>query len=347
MTPQERHPLEELIDAMVAAGDAELTAKLERKQPEKKEYMYLSDVHACVRHNYYSMAEGDKRQPFKKWTLGNLEAGELWEEQTVAYLGRLGFKVVERDVRVRITSRKGELIASGKIDGKVQKERGSTLFPIEIKSLDPNMFHRIQEVDDLFRVEWTSKYVRQLLMYLYGQSIEAGLFVLNDRANHFKYLPVYLGNYMDEAERTLQLIEKAHEALKAGKVPDRIPYNHKLCGNCQFNHICTPTVVVEGAEAFEDPELEALLERHETLKPFVKEFDEVHETVKALFTDKPQVTISQRFIVIPKKVVKRFADYKALKLSREQLSEIQRERVEWRIEIQDVTKEPEKSEEAD
>lgn len=335
----QKHPAEELADEILAGGKEHVRARLSKRTPEKRDYMYLSDIHSCGRHNFYSMAEGDKRKPFSEWTDGNLEAGEIWEDVTVSWLGEMGFRVNERNVPVQIKSRSGKLIARGRIDGTVTF-KGSVI-PAEIKNLDPNVFGRINEVDDLFRQEWTEKYVRQLLMYLYGRNEEAGLFIIGDRAMHYKILVVFLGNYIEYAERVLQLIEKAHAAKEAGQAPDRITYNHRLCGNCQFAHVCLPTMVLEGAETLTDPELEAKLARHEELKPLAKQYDELHDDVVAFFKEKPQVTVGGRFVVIPKSITKKTFDWKALKLTKEQLAEIQGERTEWRVEIQDASKKPE------
>lgn len=320
--------------------EARLTHLKSRIRPQdKRDYMYLSDVHACTRHNFYSMAEGDKRKPMDEFVQARMEAGEIWEPKIISQLTDMGFQWVEGQVRVEIKNRSGEKIGSGKIDGKIAY--GGRRFPCEIKNLSENVFRRIQSVEDLFKTEWTEKYLRQLLLYMYGHNEEQGLFIITDRGGLWRVIPIYLGNHLDYAERVLKNMEAAFEAKKIGQAPDRIPYQHRLCGPCQFATVCQPTTVIEGGEVLEDPEIAAMLEQHELLKAKADDYKEIHESVKALFQGKPETTVNGRFIVKPKKSSR--ASYDTKLLDPKVRESIKKMTESWSVDIEDVQAKPEES----
>jgi len=339
-------PLEELIDEIVEVRKQRMLAKI-RKQ-EKRNYMYLSDIHKCTRHNYYSMVEGDKRRPINEWLQSLFDAGNIFEDEVVRELLAMRFRVVkaQQSIRVmyggRVEKLRGQIIGSGKIDGMISYKGHE--FPLEIKSLDSNVYRAINTIEDLFKHEYTEKYLRQLLMYLYGNNMEAGFFLINDRGGHWKLIPVYLGNHLDYCEKVLRTMEAAFEAKAKGEVPDRITYNHRTCGNCQFNAVCCPETILEGADVLDDPDLEAEIARHEELKPKAKEYDEVHASLKMLFREKPQTTIGH-FIVVPKKTSRRgslaFSNLpdKLKKLCEEHRGEPTES---WSFKVDDINKKPEK-----
>lgn len=203
----------------------------------------------------------------------------------------------------------------------------------------------------MFEQDWTQKYMRQILCYLLGNNIEQGLFILTDRANHWKVIPVFLGQHLDFAERTLQLIERAWEAKKAyeggdaNAVPERIAYHSRICGTCAFaSTICLPEERIGGAEILDDPDTEAMLARHEEIKPVAAEYNVLHESVLALFRGKPQVTVGGRYVVIPK-------SRKGTRLNTKLLTDDERKRIQesteiWTIKIDDISRDTSNAKEA-
>lgn len=323
MTQVSEAPLvEQLITDMVESRKAQLLADVMPRS--KQPYFYLSGLHTCPRNLYYLLADGEKQAPFNEYTLALFESGKQWEKMIVAQLLTLGFEwvkaqeVVEIKYAGKLKAHHGEVIGRGKIDGKI-KYKG-TEFPAEIKTMGQYAFDAIETVDDLMGSEFTEKYLRQLLCYLYGHEKEAGLFILSDCRGHLKLIPVYLGNHLEIAEMALRNMEKAWEAKIAKEPPDRIEYHHKICGKCAFNPICLPGEVIEGGDAIDDPEIESLLERHERLAPSAKEYDDAHESVKDLFKDRAKTTVSGRFIVTPSKRMR--TSYDTKQLTPEQREEI-------------------------
>ena len=122
-----------------------------------------------------------------------------------------------------------------------------------------------------------------------------------------------------------------------------ITYNHRTCGNCQFNAICCPETVIEGGAVLDDPELEAKIKRHEEIKPFKKEYADLHEDLKALFKDKPPTTIGN-FIVTPKETKKKGSIVLST-LPTDVMKSLEQYRGKpgssWKFTIDDITKKPE------
>lgn len=297
----------------------------------KRDYMYLSDIHRCPRYNLYSMVEGDKKKPFEPAVVGKLEAGKMWEKEVQRKLLSMRFDFIKAQETVELKSKTGELIARGKIDGVI-RYKGQE-FPAEIKMVNPYTFNQINSYDDFFKTEWTEKYLRQLLMYMYTKNKEQGLFILgpgNDTKP--KPIPVYLD--YGYCEGVLQKIEKAFEAKKGGDVPERIPYSPKICGMCGFTHICTPDVIMEGADRIDNEELASMLARHEELKDLKREYDAVHESVQDQFKGKPKTTISGQFIVTPKKRMMMRYDTKLL--DQKVRDEIKTQTEAWVIDIERI-----------
>jgi len=345
MTDQEpslkKPVIEDLMDDIFESRKKEIARNI--RPQNKRPYLYLSDIHFCNRHNYYSMVEGDKRRPINDYVQLLFESGNIWERETIRELMLLGFDVMagQQSVEVKyggkLVDERGKIIGKGRIDGKIKYKK--QIIPFEIKSLGENVYRKIESVEDLFKYEFTEKYVRQFLMYLYGDAIEAGIFIINDRSGHWKIMVIYLGNFLDYCEKVLRNMEAAWEAKIAEKEPDRIPYNHRLCGNCQFNAVCVPETIIEGGETLEDPELEAKISRHEEIHELKKEYDDIHDDLKALFKAKPQTTIG-KFIVTPKKTTK-LGGYDYKQLPKETLDKIAKPPIDsWGFKVDDITKSP-------
>lgn len=322
---------DELAEAILLARKEHLQRRI--REQSKRDYMYMSDVHHCDRRNFYSMAEGDKRKPMDEFGSARTESGEKWEEIINAQLSGMGFSLLKRGVSVAIYNQAGEKIASGKLDGIVEYKKAQV--PIEIKNIDSMVYRQINSVEDLFKSQWTEKYIRQLLLYLFGNNLPSGLFIITDRGGLWKILVVHLGNWLDYCEKTVRQIERAHAAKKAGAVPDRITYDNRYCGSCDFKAVCNPTVTIEQGEAIEDDELLAVLARRQAVKESAAEFKELDEEVKEKFKGKArQFTVGARFQVIVTKGTRKKKNWELL--DEAVLKSITTDEERWTVEIEDV-----------
>ncbi|RTL20737.1 MAG: hypothetical protein EKK55_17280 [Rhodocyclaceae bacterium] len=253
----------------------------------------LSDIGDCERQMVYGVLNWQSKPPAGPDLQARFEVGKEFEKQVVRELMDMGFDFQQSQAPVAIKGRGGETIATGKIDGFIRWE--GELVPVEIKSMQPNMFNGIKSIDDFQKKPWLRRYTRQLMMYMFGHSKEWGLFIVGDLLGHWKMLPLALD--YGEAESILQKLERVSEAIKAKRYPDRIIYDQAQCGKCPFAAICLQDVVNTEAEILNSPELEAEIERHEELKPVAKEFDEIHDRIKSTFANTEKAIIGDRWIV--------------------------------------------------
>jgi len=167
--------------------------------------------------------------------------------------------------------------------------------------MNPNIFNQIKSIDDFQKKPHLRKYMRQLQMYLYGNNLESGVFILTDCLGHIKIIPVYLD--YGECEAILQKIERVDMAIQAKKLPERIVYDPSICGQCPFASTCLVDITNKPAEIIIDENVEQIVSRHEELKPLAKEYDEIHEQIKTKFSTIEKVLIGDRFLIqnIPSK----------------------------------------------
>jgi hypothetical protein len=275
--------VELLAQEIMAAREKNLADKIGRA--EKRDRVWFGDIHDCDRHNYYSMAEGDQRTRWNPWVQAKLDAGREWEQITKRELMQLGYEPMLAGEVVEIKDKLGKVLARGRTDlslARMGDERKRNLIPVEMKQMQVHVWESINEWRDLLRNPWTRKYVRQLMLYMVGKGVEEGMFFLGDFQGHWKLLPVVLDYAF--AEDALQKVERATAAASRGEAPERITYDHMLCGSCQFAHVCIPDVRAVPAKRIENNKLlEEMMERREQLSEKAKEFKKLDEAIKKFF----------------------------------------------------------------
>jgi hypothetical protein len=282
--------------------------KLQRSDPQHNPR--ASNIHDCARNIAYQVLDWEKKKPFDEWLLARFEEGRRQEKAVIDEIRADGFDVIDQDVNGQLTIavpeqngaefRRGEVL-TGRIDGMIKWE-GQWL-PLEVKSLNPNIFNSVKSLEDFSKKPIFRRYLRQMQVYLFGRNAEQGLFALSDCLGHRIYLPVYLD--YGEAEWILQHLERAARAIKKREYPDRIPYDSELCGKCQFAHICLPDVINAPAAMIDNPALEADLDRHEQIKELASEYRELHDKIKNTFEGIEKAVVGGRFLVqnVPSKRV--------------------------------------------
>jgi CRISPR/Cas system-associated exonuclease Cas4 (RecB family) len=254
---------------------------------------WLSDISDCERQMAYAILDWDKRPPHDADLQARFDAGHFVEDQMVVELIRLGFRVTRSQMPVEIKNRDGEVIARGKLDGFI--DFGGKSIPIEIKSMNLNVFNSIRSVEDFQRKPWLRRYTRQLTAYMYGNNAESALFLITDGLGRWKVLPLTLD--YGEAEAILQRLERVHAAVKVKTYPERIPYDYSICGKCAFAAICLQNVLNRPADFIENEALEDDITRHEELKPLAGEYDELHDKIKETFKGVEKAVVGTRWMV--------------------------------------------------
>jgi CRISPR/Cas system-associated exonuclease Cas4 (RecB family) len=296
---------EKLIDEMMAKRKAHLAAKI---QAYPASNFRASDIGECDRAMVYSVLDWNKKSLHDEGLQAIFDAGNKEEENVKARLGYdLGFKFIEQQRPFEIKSRSGEVMCRGHIDGKVLYN--GEAIPIEIKSMDGNIFNSIKSLDDFHKKPLHRKYLRQMQLYLFGNGEEAGIFILSNFRTE-KLIPVVLD--FGECEAILQRIERNWEYVKKKEYPERMEYNAAICGKCAFKHICLQEVKNEGAKFIDNPELEARLERRAEVETYADEYAALDKEIKETFKGIPEAYVGKAWQVVGKERVSVGVDTKAI-----------------------------------
>ena len=282
--------INKLIDDIVSKRKHELSKKISRYQ---KKNPILSQISDCDREIVYQVLNWDKKPLHNESLQARFDVGNLMEREIIIELEKIGFHVILSQMPVAVTDKHKNILATGKIDGFIKYD--GLKYPMEIKTMNQNMFNSIKTYEDFRKKPYMRKYIRQLQMYLFGNNMEQGLFLLSNCLGAWKLIPVYLD--YGECELILKRLEKIYQHIKDKKYPDKIPYDPQICGKCDFSHICLCDIKNQKAEMIESPEFEEELVRHEELRPLATEYKNIHDKIRDITKDIETVIVGTRFIL--------------------------------------------------
>ncbi len=243
--------------------------------------------HPCDRYLVYLRTRGMERPLHDVGLQFIFDDGNVHEVSVLRDLQDAGIIIIEQQ---RAFEWKKYQI-TGRIDGKIKDE--DKIIPIEIKSFNDWNWKAINSIEDMFKSKATymKKYPAQITLYLIMDEKEEGLFILKNKVNGLlKQIPITL-DYV-YAESLIQKAERVNAHVQAGTLPDRIPYDDNISGQCPFSHICLPDVTHE-ATLLDDPELEIKLDRRAELKEAKDEFENLDKEIKEAVKEKPNIIIGQ------------------------------------------------------
>lgn len=246
----------------------------------------------------YEFTNYKDKAPFNWELLALFEAGNTNEAAYKQQLRALGLELVEDGAPLSDDMRRKYNIG-GYMDTRIKWE--NVRIPIEMKLTNPNMFASIdglgadilktgeitqaqieRGIASLKRVIWFRKYLRQITVYLLGTGEEVGMLAFTDGRGAWKFVIVPL-DYA-EGERILKIAESIKGHVEAGTLPDRIAYNHEICGKCPFLAVCIPDIAtvpsmkIEGNEA-----LAELLEARDVMLEKWQAVEGINKKIKAFF----------------------------------------------------------------
>ncbi len=246
-------------------GVSELCQEIERRrmdalerriEPYPRNNPIASDLGDCPREMVLAMTNWQDRPLPSAELKARFERGSLLEDAVIRELMELGITARKERTPFEIKDKQGRIVLRGKVDGFVEQDRKD--YPMEVKSLNPNVFQRIDKVEDFDRFSWASKYPRQIQAYLYANNLEEGFFLLDDCLGHWKLLPVKLD--WDSIDKIIKQCEEAVDHRDKGTLPDY----HKDPATCRrcwaFGRICTPPVEYHGLTLSQDEELQSILD---------------------------------------------------------------------------------------
>jgi len=240
-------------------------------RPSFSKTLRASDVgHPCNRYLFYRLTCPEKEAP------GDIDLRQVFEE------GKEQERIVLRmllDAGVKV---EGEETAFewmgvvGHVDGFILLD--GTRYPIEIKSVSPNVFEKFQTIDDIRKARkwYYKKWFDQLQIYLLLTNSEVGLFFLKNKGRRqVRILPVEIDlDHLVELEKKVKAV---YEAVRVKKEPDRIPYCD-ICIDCGFIATCQPTPPYD--LPFDLTSLLPLIEEKAELEGFYKRYQELDKIIK-------------------------------------------------------------------
>lgn len=242
--------------------------------------------HPCTAYTYYDRTvPGDQRREI------NAGLAQIFDE------GREQERIIQRDLLEMgydVSQQQGSLTwpaynISGHRDFKISKG-GSPVVRCEFKSVNPYIFDKLNTVEDVrthhmfFIQKWYSQTVLYLL--LEGQKTY-WLFLKNKTSGRIKCLVFQWNDQMwEDAEALIKKAERINKLIQIGEKPtaDEKISNPDDCARCEFFTACLPELNFGlAAKVLTDElaaEMQAKLDRHATLKPFSKEYEELDEELK-------------------------------------------------------------------
>lgn len=288
LTPQEaeasREQAKNFVDIteVIAGIQMKRSLALERKiNVYPRTHFIASDITDCDKYATHSILDWEQKERFTPDTIARFEVGNKEELNLISELSALGIQIIHSQAPFEIPHPKtGEMICRGKIDGKIHVDRHNQ-FPIEFKSIAPNLFDQIDTYEDLDRLPHLRKYKRQMQLYLYGNNKEVGVMLFSNLLGRWKFIVVYRDDA--EVDFILKRLQSNWDLVKEKKHGTPILYDEKICGKCSFRHICLPDIKRDGAEMLEDSTLEKMIAEVTELKPLAKKYEALDERVKDIF----------------------------------------------------------------
>jgi hypothetical protein len=212
------------------------------------------------------------------------ELGDIFERKAIRDMEDAGIEVFQTQAPFFDKA----LNISGHIDGLIRLD--DVVYPMEIKSMSPLVFPRINSVEDMLRspYPYMKAYPYQVETYMMLGKYDNSPFIIVDKSS---------GAYKEiwqeaSLERQAEIKEKARvidEHIKAGTTPECIPYDDNVCGKCDLVHICRPEKPAGNAIIEADSTLIEALERREDLIAAFKEYNKLDKYVKSALKGKTGV----------------------------------------------------------
>ena len=134
--------------------------------PRPRRSHWPSDLSTCARQMVYKRVAWDKLPPTTVELQERFEAGRAVEDRIKRELTNLGFELVASGLGMGRSSKMDQYGIYGKLD-TVIKFNGKHVL-IEIKSMHPAVWKRINTLEDMEKDFYMRKYLRQIQVYLFA-----------------------------------------------------------------------------------------------------------------------------------------------------------------------------------
>lgn len=181
---------------------------------------------------------------------------------------------------------------SGFIDGKIDYE--DHRYPLEIKSMSPNIWNTVETLEDFNKYSWTQKYPAQLNCYMFLSNQEEAIMLLKNKSNG-QVKEIWFELDYEYTESLLKKCEKINEFVIRKELPER--FLSEDCQDfCPFYNSCCPEGKFTKLDFIDQPELEKDIQVWELLKDYALEYDKLNKKIKSQLKGIEKVVIGDYLI---------------------------------------------------
>jgi len=260
--------------------------------------------HQCARFLVYKRTRGEEATPPPPELIALFDEGNTQEGEAIQIIRTLGYDYERSQEAFSIK----DVDIGGKIDGVTYRRAGGKVvgkWPSEIKSVNDFTFNALEHVSQLRDGQpWHLRWLVQVQLAIYHvmereDFDDTGVLWLKDKTRRL-LKPINIPLDRDLLDETFSKCHVINKHLKAGTLPERIPYTDGLCIKCDFKHICHPEEIFLAGERITDPDFIDRLRQREKLEAASKEYAVLDKQIKLVLRDK-QYAVAGPFAITGKK----------------------------------------------
>lgn len=230
-------------------------------------------IGGCLRRGVYARTSWQERELHDARVQLIFDEGNNQERQVLIDLALAGVQIIEQQSAWMWD----QYLITGHVDG-VWVEDG-VAYPVEIKSMSPNVFAIVNTFDDFRKKPWTRSYMAQIMLYMLFKNVDKGIFILKNKSTgELKQITVDLDYELGEA--CLKTAEEINKHVAEGTLPDQIE-DREICKNCPFKLLCLPEISFgEPLKIIDDPMYEERISEYLKLVEQSKQCDILYDIIR-------------------------------------------------------------------
>lgn len=260
--------------------------------------------HQCARFLVYKRTRGQEATPPSPELIALFEEGNTQEGEAIQIIRSLGYNYERSQEAFSIK----DVEIGAKMDGVTYLRSGGKVvgkWASEIKSVNDYTFKALDHVSQLKNGHhWHYRWLVQIQLAIYHVMEregfdDTGVLWLKDKTR--RYLkPINIPLDRAVLDETFAKCHVINRHLKAGTLPERIPYTDGICIHCDFKHICNPEEIFLAGEKLDDPSFIEKLKQREKLAASSKEYTALDKEIKTVLRNK-QYAVAGPFVITGKK----------------------------------------------
>lgn len=283
----------------------EINGKLRDKLQEKcviypQNNLRCSSIgHPCWRYVYLSITNWEDRPAPDVGLQGIFQLGNTLEAHVIEKIKEAGYEVITPTTRSFRIDPQG---ITGREDLRIKDPETGDLIPVEVKSISPYEFDRLNSFDDFVKNKkpFIRAYAAQIQLYMLKFGKEYGFFALiNKLTGEIKFIRCEFD--YDYCEEILVKAEFINKCLEDRTLPDATD-EIGLCESCDLKHICGQCKRTPATFEF-DGELDGLIRRKQELSAAIAEYKEVSDLIKDIVGDREKI-ITGDYLIERKAIAK-------------------------------------------